>query len=129
VAPDSPDTRLRALEQDVSALKQKVDDTVNDVRAFAPMLAAQAETRATLAHFQSDLAQIQRQIGQLENRIADEVRQRKEERERDRREREQGQEQRKTQDRTNRTLLWAAAIGMTGTMMLAIAAVVAAVIG
>jgi hypothetical protein len=117
------------LEQDMSALKQQVKDTVDDVRAFAPVIAAQAETRATMAHFGADLAAIQRQLAHLEDRIAEETRARKAEAERDREARQRGQDERAKESRTNRTLLWVAAIGLCGTLLLAIAAVVAAVIG
>jgi hypothetical protein len=129
LSPDSPETRLRELEQDVSALKQQVTDTVEDVRAFAPALASQAEFRATLAHFGNDLTAIQLKLVQLEDKLAAETEARKTQREEDRREREKGQEARAKEDRTNRTLLWVAAIGLVGTLLLAIAAVVGALLG
>jgi cytochrome c-type biogenesis protein CcmH/NrfG len=128
MSPDSAETRLRILESDVSALKQQVSDTVDDVRVFAPLIAAQAETRATMAHFGTDLAAIQRQLGDLERRLADETRQRKEQYETDRREREQGQAERQKQESSNRTLLWAAVIAAFSTVILGILGVVASVI-
>jgi hypothetical protein len=129
MSPDSAETRLRILEQDVSALKQQVSDTVEDVRVFSPLIAAQSEMRATLAHLVADLSSMRMQISHLEERIAEETRLRKEQHDQDRREREQGQQSRAKEDRTNRTLLWVAAIGLVGTLLLAIAAVVGAVLG
>jgi regulator of replication initiation timing len=129
MSPDSAESRLRILEQDVSALKQQVSDTVEDVRVFSPLIATQSEMRATLAHLVADLSSMRVQIAHLEERIAEETRLRKEQHEQDRREREQGQQDRAKEDRTNRTLLWVAAIGLVGTLLLAIAAVGAALVG
>jgi regulator of replication initiation timing len=129
MSPDSAETRLRILEQDVSALKQQVSDTVEDVRVFSPLIAAQSEMRATIAHLVADLSSMRLQLAHLEERIAEETRLRKEQHDQDRREREQGQQSRAKEDRTNRTLLWVAAIGLVGTLLLAIAAVVGAVLG
>jgi hypothetical protein len=129
VSPDSAESRLRILETDVSALKQQVADTVEDVRVFSPLIATQSEMRATLAHLVTDLSSMRLQIAHLEERIADETRLRKEQHDQDRREREQGQQERAKEDRTNRTLLWVAAIGLVGTLLLAIAAVVASLVG
>jgi hypothetical protein len=129
MSPDSAETRLRILEQDVSALKQQVSDTVEDVRVFSPLIAAQSEMRATLAHLVADLSSMRLQLAHLEERIAEETRLRKEQWDMERRDREQGQQSRQKEDRTNRTLLWVAAIGLAGTLLLAIAAVVAAVLG
>ena len=121
--PDTPESRLRVLEQDVSALKQQVADTVEDVRVFSPLIATQSEMRATLAHLVADLTSMRVQISDLEDRIADETRLRKEQHEQDRRDREDGQQERAKEDRTNRTLLWVAAIGLVGTLLIAISAV------
>lgn len=112
----------------MSALKAKVEDTMEDVRAFAPLIAAQAEARATMGHIVADLTSMRLQIAQLEERIAQETRDRKEQAEQDRKDREKGRADRAKEDRTNRTLLWVAAIGLCGTLLLAIAAVVGAVL-
>jgi chromosome segregation ATPase len=118
MSPDSAETRLRALEQRVSALDQQMTDTVQDVRMFYPLVAGQDVLREKLERMSKDMESLTRQIDEIRETLKQE-----------RYDREQGQQARAREDRTNRTLLWVAAIGLIGTLLLAIAAVVGAVLG
>ena len=136
---DSLEARIGRLEQSVAKLEQRVDDLLDrlagqfkdlddDVRAFAPIvrevdsvkaelryiIKAQQEAQKTLAEAQQDT---QRAIGDLRMRMEQEAKARA-----------QGQEKRRKEDRTNRTLLWVAAIGLVGLVLESAAILLAGVL-
>lgn len=117
MSPDSVESRLGRLEQNMAATRQQVNDVVEDVRVFAPLVASQAEMRATLTHIVARMEAQGHDLADLKREF-----------ELDKKDREKGQAERARGDRSNRTLLWVAAIGLLGTFILAAAAVVAAVV-
>lgn len=62
ISPDSADTRLRVLEQDVSAIKQQVREHESDIRAFAPMTASHAVLTEQMLGFQRTLDSVVRRL-------------------------------------------------------------------
>jgi hypothetical protein len=108
--PDSPESRIARLEQ-------RADDLATDVRTFAPLVRSQAVMEEQLKRLHEDVDRLADAQRAILTRLD-------EEREaRDAKERERLKE-----SRTNRTLLWVACIGLTGTFLSSAAVVVAAVL-
>jgi peptidoglycan hydrolase CwlO-like protein len=115
--PDSAESRLRALEQRVSALDQQMSDTVQDVRMFYPLVAGQDVLREKLDRINKDIESLTRQIDEIRETLKT-----------DRRERELGQAARVNAEKHNSTLVKVGVIALCGTFVTSIAAVAAALL-
>jgi hypothetical protein len=128
MSPDSPETRLRSLERDMSTIQEQVRNHTDDLRLYAPLIAEQAAMRATMSHMANDLVALTRNQTEMQHqqeRVAEDLKARLEQ---EAKLRQEGQEARAKESRANRTLLIVAAIGLLGSFLSSLALVVAAVL-
>jgi hypothetical protein len=128
MSPDSPETRLRSLERDMSTIQEQVRNHTDDLRLYAPLIAEQAAMRATMSHMANDLVALTRHQAEMQHqqeRVAEDLKARLEQ---EAKLRQEGQEARAKESRANRTLLIVAAIGLLGSFLSSLALVVASVL-
>lgn len=99
MSPNSPESRLGRVEQDLARVRQRSEDHETDIRAFAPLVVDLATIKEKLIHAEATLDRLT---------AADTVRQK--------------------ESKANRTLLWVAAIGLMGTFVSSTAVVISAVL-
>lgn len=109
--------RVRTVEQSLAVIRQRVEDHETDIRAFAPLVVAEAELRTALAAIHEDLREGREAARRLEARLEKEAKARQD-----------GQAERKKETASNRTLLRVAAIGLAGTFLTSTGGIIAALL-
>lgn len=84
MSPNSPESRILALERQVAKLEQRVEDLLerleerfktfdDDVRAFAPMLKDIVQIQTDLRHIHDDLAEHRLALKQIDTRLTESI--------------------------------------------------------
>lgn len=110
MTPDSTDSRIARLEQ-------QTKDLEIDVRTFAPLIESQAVIKERVGRLKEDMDALASAQREIITRL-----------DKEKKERDDMELARLRDQKTNRTLLWVAAIGLVGTFFSSTAVVIAAVL-